>query len=497
MVYLKPASLRIYLPQYIKPFLGFAVVWLTASFICDKYSITKHANFLKMCYSVIRSNIIVLTTLLLIMYLFNRFEYSHSIVLGTVAMVTLLEFIFSSIFFIQYKHKNGYDIPDKISYKPKSADANGLCFQHIDLSASLPKLDNINESIYNNLRNKYLINKSELMSFLEQYLPLSKLKKDKSLVLDTNTFFNFDYIDPSSHYFFLNLHKVNDYRRINQYFIQINKNLQSGGYFIGCAQTIQERYQYFFSYYPQFMAFFLYSFDSLVRRVIPKLQGFKQIYFFLSKGKNRALSKAEILGRLFYCGYNIIAIKEINSKLYYIAQKVADPKEDNSPSYGPLIKLNRVGKKNKVFEVYKLRTMHPYSEYLQDYVFKIGGGTIDGDGFKNDFRITGWGKIFRKIWFDELPMLINLFRGDIKMVGVRPLSLHKLSLYEITSQELRSRFKPGLIPPFYVDLPEDLESLQESEKKYLEKYEKSPFKTDLQYFCKAWWNIVVRRVRSK
>jgi len=41
--------------------------------------------------------------------------------------------------------------------------------------------------------------------------------------------------------------------------------------------------------------------------------------------------------------------------------------------------------------------MHPYSEYLQEYVYEQGG-TIDGDGFKNDFRITFWGKFFRKFW---------------------------------------------------------------------------------------------------
>ena len=41
---------------------------------------------------------------------------------------------------------------------------------------------------------------------------------------------------------------------------------------------------------------------------------------------------------------------------------------DNNPTYGPFIKLNRVGKNGKIIKVYKLRTMHPYSEYLQKFV---------------------------------------------------------------------------------------------------------------------------------
>ncbi len=227
------------------------------------------------------------------------------------------------------------------------------------------------------------------------------------------------------------------------------------------------------------------------------MQGFKQIYFFLTKGRNRALSKAEILGRLFYCGFNLVAVEEIDNKLYYIAQKVTAPRDDPDPSYGPFIKLSRVGMHKQMFKVYKVRTMHPYSEYLQEYIYRLGGRTIDGDGFQNDFRIAGWGKVLRKLWIDELPMLLNFARGDLKLVGVRPLSAHKLSLYNKDLQDFRSQFKPGLIPPFYVDLPKDLEGLQLSERKYLLKYQQHPFKTDIDYFCRAFWNIVFKKARSK
>ena len=41
-----------------------------------------------------------------------------------------------------------------------------------------------------------------------------------------------------------------------------------------------------------------------------------------------------------------------------------------NPSYGFLIKLNRIGYKGKKIDVYKFRTMRPYSEYLQEYIYK-------------------------------------------------------------------------------------------------------------------------------
>ena len=110
-----------------------------------------------------------------------------------------------------------------------------------------------------------------------------------------------------------------------------------------------------------------------------------------------------------------------------------------------------------MIKVYKLRTMHPYSEFIQSYVYRLhdlqGGGK-----FKNDFRITSWGAICRKIWLDELPMLMNFFRGDMKLIGVRPLSRHYFELYRKDVQERRIKYKPGLIPPFYADMPGDLEA---------------------------------------
>lgn len=496
-IWLKPASLTNYLPNYRYPFLLFAAIWLLTSLIMAKFDLKRYATIQNLFAVIIRCNFIVLIIILLLMFVFHRFQYSRFIVLGTICLSTFLEFIFGGIVFYYQKKRNGYDVAASFSIKPIDVDPEDYCQKIIDLNQTLPPIDDPESSIDQNLKDKYLKNFPELYNFIRDNVPLSLILKAKSLILDTNTFFNFENLDPESQYFFLNLHKVNDYRRINQYFIQINRNLRPGGYFVGCGETIAERYIYYFTTYPKPLAFFFYCLDSFFRRVIPKLQGFKQVYFYLTKGRNRALSKAEILGRLFYCGFNVIEIKEINNRLYYIAQKLGDPKNDTNPTYGPFVKMKRVGKDKKILNIYKFRTMHPFSEYLQEYIYKYGGGTIDGDGFKNDFRIAGWGKLLRKFWIDELPMLINVLRSDIKLVGVRPLSQHKFSLYDKDLQNLRTKSKPGLIPPFYADLPKDFNDLQNSERIYLDKYFKHPIMTDFQYFFKAWWNIIVKKARSK
>jgi lipopolysaccharide/colanic/teichoic acid biosynthesis glycosyltransferase len=104
--------------------------------------------------------------------------------------------------------------------------------------------------------------------------------------------------------------------------------------------------------------------------------------------------------------------------------------------------------------------------------------------------------MFRKLWIDELPMLINWIKGDLKFVGVRPISMQYLSLYSEGHQERRKNFKPGLLPPFYADLPNTIEEIELSEKRYLDAYEKNPIKTDVRYFFKALNNILIKHKRS-
>ncbi|MFP4367443.1 MAG: sugar transferase [Bacteroidales bacterium] len=140
--------------------------------------------------------------------------------------------------------------------------------------------------------------------------------------------------------------------------------------------------------------------------------------------------------------------------------------------------------------------MHPYAEYLQDYIFE--NNNLDNGGkYKDDFRVTSVGRLMRALWIDELPMLFNLLKGDVKLVGVRPLSSNYFNLYDAELREKRIRFKPGLVPPFYADMPGTLEEIQQSELRYLQASEKSPFLTDLRYLRKAAWNIVIKKARSK
>jgi lipopolysaccharide/colanic/teichoic acid biosynthesis glycosyltransferase len=311
----------------------------------------------------------------------------------------------------------------------------------------------------------------------------------------TATQFNIEKLPVNYYSSIINLKKINDARFINQFFEAVNLKLPNSGLYFGKVETFRRRRKALLEKYPPLINRIVYVFDYFLKRVLPKLKLTRKIYFYLTKGKGRVISKAETYGRLYSCGFEIIDEKTINNALYFVAKKIKEPSYDKDPTYGSLIRLKRIGKDGNEFKVYKLRTMHPFSEYLQEYVYKKNK-LQNGGKIKADFRISPEGRVFRKIWLDEIPMIYNLIKGDMKIVGVRPLSSHFFSLYEKDLQDLRIKNKPGLIPPFYADMPITLEEIMASEMKYLKAYQKSPLHTDFSYFFKALYNILIKRKRS-
>ncbi|HRR09447.1 MAG TPA: sugar transferase [Rhodothermales bacterium] len=292
------------------------------------------------------------------------------------------------------------------------------------------------------------------------------------------------------------LYQVNKVKKIDEHFRSINAILDVNGVLNLKFESSEDRKKRFFDTYMYPVSLFLYTFDFLIHRVLPKLTLSRNIYLKLTKKQNNVYSTAEVLGCLVYCGFEIIAYKTYDKEVLVRAKKNKLPVAGVKPSYGPIFKMKRVGKNGKFIYVYKIRTMHPYSEYLQEFVFK-NNQLAEGGKFNQDFRITTWGKFLRKTWIDELPMIINWLKGDMKLIGARPLSEHYLSLYPEEVKFARFGVKPGLIPPFYADMPKTINEVFESEMKYINKYKQKKIATDVEYFCKSFKNIVLKGARSQ
>lgn len=332
---------------------------------------------------------------------------------------------------------------------------------------------------------------NDTFNYLENYVDFSSSRTSIVLKSDSPKLDLIEGIDNV-----ISLQKINDIRYINKYFEKVNSKLNNGGVFIGCLETLSaRRNRKNINKIPLLNSLF-FTFEFLFKRILPKVSFTKKHYFDLTKGNDRLLSKAEGLGRLVSCGFSIMDFKSINNLLYFVVKKVKEPEFDMNPSYGPVYRMPRIGKNGKIIKVFKFRTMHPYSEYLQEFMVKANGYSKTGKP-ADDFRIPYWGKVMRKYWLDEIPQLINVLKGDMKLVGVRPLSIYRFNEIPKEMQNLRLPQMPGCIPPYIAfDRESDVLSLLQAEKDYIEEKIRNPYFTDLKCFFKAIFNIVIKHKRS-
>lgn len=321
---------------------------------------------------------------------------------------------------------------------------------------------------------------------------------DKVGILDTANPNDIVPMDFSNIEMLMIAHRFNDFRHLNTYFRFLNYKLTKGACIVLYGETSGMRRARIMSTHPPVLRKIACFFDYLWSRVFPKLIFTRWFYMWTTKGQNRNLPRVEILGRVCRAGF-VIAGEFIRGDEYVAAAvKVSEPIEGDKPSYGPLVRLRRVGYKGELINIHKFRTMYSYSEYLQKYAYQRLG-LQSGGKLKDDFRVNVWGKIFRPAFIDELPMLFDWLCRRVKLVGVRPLSRQYFGLYTPEMQELRIKVKPGLIPPFYYEkvIPVTLDDIQESEKRYIEAYLKAPFRTDCRYFFGSIFNIIFRHHHSR
>ncbi|SHO51452.1 sugar transferase [Desulfopila aestuarii] len=112
---------------------------------------------------------------------------------------------------------------------------------------------------------------------------------------------------------------------------------------------------------------------------------------------------------------------------------------------GPIFFIqHRVGLKKRLFPMFKFRTMHVNAEEMLKDIEHLN--EMEGPNFKiaNDPRITRIGRFLRHTSLDELPQLINVIRGEMSLVGPRPMSIRDVELFDKGIQRKRFSVKPGI-----------------------------------------------------
>ena len=92
----------------------------------------------------------------------------------------------------------------------------------------------------------------------------------------------------------------------------------------------------------------------------------------------------------------------------------------------PIYKQKRIGRSGRPFYIYKFQTMVDDSNKIFDsFSNELKTKYYKNYKLENDPRVTKIGFILRKFWLDELPQLINVLKGDMSLVGPRPIVKEK------------------------------------------------------------------------
>ena len=152
-------------------------------------------------------------------------------------------------------------------------------------------------------------------------------------------------------------------------------------------------------------------------------------------------------------------------------------------SEGPVFyRQVRVGYKNKDFRIFKFRAMRSGS----------GKGSLVTSGGR-DPRVTRSGYFIRKFKFDELPQLINVFLGDMSLVGPRPEVRHYVNYWTEGQMDVLD-VRPGITDPASIKFRNEnelMEKAEDPEKYYIEVIMQEKIRRYLEYVEKAscWYGI--------
>lgn len=459
--------------------------WLISIWLTHKHKPKLYQKKLKYILAPYPKALLInLLVIFVICRLLSSMNEKLPFLLATILIYSLTEY-FTLYLFLKFKLSNRFNFlsnTEKRTYIQKDLDLR---------TYSKPKY--ISSDI---ILKKLKTSESDFISRLySNSLACSDIKGDVNdlLVIDDD-----DEFHNNSNKFSLIILKsrINDFQNINDVLIKSYNSLIPGGYLITRYNNIQDLDTNIKNNFSPFIYYLIFPFHFFFYRILSKIPMLDKVQECLSKGHNKVLSWVEVFGRLAYCGFDVHNEERHNGMQYVIARKTKTISDDPNPSYYIFTKLKRISLYGNIITINKLRTMYPYSEFLQKKIFeknKLGAG----GKFKDDPRITPQGRIFRKYWIDELPQLLDWLRGEIKLVGIRAMSLHFFSLYPKEYQDLFFQVKPGILSPIFDETNSDFSHIVETEHKYLKSYLSHPVITDIRYFFLLLYQIIFKGTRSK
>ncbi|MGP8322316.1 MAG: hypothetical protein ACT6FE_08390, partial [Methanosarcinaceae archaeon] len=277
MIWIKPATKRVYLPNYIIPFLVFVFTWLIVSLLTKKYSAPERLKLRRAILYIIIINLIITGIATILMFMFRSVFYSRLVFGGVIVLTTIIELFFAFFDYYISNTKQGVDSSKVFEMYQRVAGRQ----TNIPVSEPFPRELTL-EPFPENIKDA-IVEESGLsvFHFIAENIDLNIPNYS---LLATTTKFNVEKL-PENHYKkIVNLKRINDIRFINKFFETVNRKLPKEGVFIGCIETKNQRKKRILRKYPPILNLIYYFFDFIIKRVFPKFNLTKHIYFFLTRG---------------------------------------------------------------------------------------------------------------------------------------------------------------------------------------------------------------------
>lgn len=297
--------------------------WFISSYLLKRYTLERSNSYMNNIFKLLWTILIVQIILSALFLTPLNTSYSIWIIVG----YSLLMFSLGSIsYIIQFSISNAVEYKDILELKKDKPEDSKIVTKKLDKRSSQILIDSIIE--YSGEKVFYFISryldfnlKNNLVSFSSNYFDIKSKPEKKFTGI---AIFN----------------KLNNIRGINKLFSIVNHKLPMEGTFVCNFEQRSTRKKRIYDKYPRGLNYIIYFFDYLTRRVIPKFLVMDKIYYNITRGKNRILSKTEVLGRLVYCGFDIVETKKLNGITYVIAKKIKNLDVIlESKRYGPLLTI--------------------------------------------------------------------------------------------------------------------------------------------------------------
>jgi hypothetical protein len=259
MVWIKPASLRTYLPSHSIFFGGLAIVWIIISLINGKMHRGKIINYSTLFSRVLISNLIAISITALIMYVLRDEFYSRLIVLGTTVLATFFELFFGTIY-IAYKKAYLQDMENNENWENFKKPSEYELVEELNGNGNgNGHHEKISGKVNPGIARAIILEGGKEMA--EAIIKMTGPElTDRTAVLSTTNTFNILSLPEKKYSYIINLHKLNDIRKTDDFIDAVNKKLDAGGYFFCCVETKDQRKERLLKKYPPVLNYILYNF---------------------------------------------------------------------------------------------------------------------------------------------------------------------------------------------------------------------------------------------